>query len=392
MAKNATIEAVSGKLPVVLEGKCMQDVLRHFEVAFANYCTLKALKEDTEKMAVAVGCFRDHKITDRLEMEEERPCILEMKFKDFMTALGKRVLPKNWERHARLAMNLHRQQTDESFLDFQTTVRSQNSLLMNTDSYLDDDRLCNLLETNMLLELQEDYVADTTAKNETDFLQWLEEVERVDTTRTHQNARLHSIAEQRECDRDRERKRNATNDGGSDHPPKRNGGSSNSNSGTASSSSSQGSGGGARQRCPKFTSAKADLLNAHHGCRKCRKPYIAHAYDTNKTCKFPLGANYKPVTQAMINAALAGLTPEQRRQFDLPPTSQTKPPITAVLNRNVAPNVAAATLGDVEDPNDSGTTDEGFSEHVVLPIVPPTSSGTSAWKVPCQICPYHIVD
>ncbi|KAJ6447359.1 hypothetical protein C8R45DRAFT_790235, partial [Mycena sanguinolenta] len=230
----ATVEAISGKPPIYHEGKCTQALLRQFEVAFANYCTLKAVTEDSAKMAVAVGCFRDHKITDWLEIEDERPCILKMSFKEFMTTLCKRVLPKNWECDTHLAMNQRRQQSDESFLDFQTTVRALNSLLMNTESHLDNKHLRILLETNMLVELQEDYAADTKAKDEEEFLPWLEEVKCIDGTRTRQNARLHSIAEQRERERDceRERKRNTTNSGRNDCPSKRNGNGNSTGSGT----------------------------------------------------------------------------------------------------------------------------------------------------------------
>ncbi|KAF7330601.1 Reverse transcriptase-RNase H-integrase [Mycena sanguinolenta] len=358
MVKNATVEAIAGKPPIFHEGKCTQAALRQFEVAFANYCTLKAVTEESDKMAVAVGCFRDHKITDWLEMEDERPRILKMTFKEFMTTLRKRVLPKNWERDTRLSMNQRRQAVDESFLDFQTAVRALNSHLTNTDSHLDDGRLHNLLETNMLVELQEDYAADAKAKDEEDF--------------PILARRSRAIAEQRERERERERerKRNATNDGGNERPAKRNGNTNGSPSGGGSgggSSTMQSNtgGGGGGKRCPKLTTAEAELLNAHHGCRKCRKPYVAHAYETVKTCDFPPATNYKPVTQATINAALAALTAEQRRQFDLPPAPQTKPPpAAAIMNRNVGFNTAAAVLGEIEDPNDSGTTDEGLSERV----------------------------
>ncbi|KAJ6493121.1 hypothetical protein C8R45DRAFT_1095638 [Mycena sanguinolenta] len=284
--KSATVKAVSRKPPVFHEGNCTQVALRQFEVAFANYCTLKAVTEDSAKMAIAVSCFFDHKTTDWREMEAEHPCILKMSFKEFMDTLLKCVLPKNWEHNMCLLMNQHRQQSDESFLDFQTVVRALNSHLTNTDFHLNNEHLCILLETNMLVELQEDCIADTKAKDEEDLLTWLEEVKHVDSTRTHQNACLRSIDKQ--CERERKRecepKCNTTDDGRNNRPAKHNG---NSNGGqssgglTGGSSNGISSGGSSNgsHRCPKLTTTEADLLNTHHGCRKCRKPYVTHAYD-----------------------------------------------------------------------------------------------------------------
>ncbi|KAJ6560363.1 hypothetical protein B0H19DRAFT_1260971 [Mycena capillaripes] len=124
MSKAATVGAVSGKPPVLLEGKCSQAVLRQFEVAFVNYCTVKAITTDETQMAVAVGCFRDHKITYWLEIEADREKVLAMTFKGFMAELRKRVLPQNWERDTRLARNQRRQGPNETFLNFETALRA----------------------------------------------------------------------------------------------------------------------------------------------------------------------------------------------------------------------------------------------------------------------------
>ncbi|KAJ6588373.1 hypothetical protein B0H19DRAFT_1057569 [Mycena capillaripes] len=353
MLKNATLEALSGKPPILLEGKCTQAVLQQFEVAFDNYCSLKQI-ESKNHMSIAVGCFRDHHITDWLTPTETRAKVLAMTFPNFMAELRKRVLPSAWERDTRLAMNMRRQQPDESFVDFQTAIRFQNSLLMNTDSHLEDDRVRNLLETNMLTELQEDYAADARAKDEDDFTTWLDEVQRVNDQRTRTNARLHSIAKAREHECDR--KRNATNDGNSDRPPKRNGGNNSGNKREGTPASTSGPS-GSSVGCPQLTLAEKDLLNANHGCRRCRKPFVKHALDKEKTCEFPPAANYKPVTQATVNAALATLSPELRRHFDLPP----KTPAPATLN------TVAAVLPDVEDPDDSGTADSDLSTRVSTP-------------------------
>ncbi|KAJ6531857.1 hypothetical protein B0H19DRAFT_1081799 [Mycena capillaripes] len=359
MSKAAMVEVVSGKLLVLLKGKCSQAVLRQFEVAFANYCTVKAITTDKTQMAIAVGCFRDHKITDWLEIKANRKKVLAMSFKGFMAKLRKWVLPQNWERNTRLARNQCYQGPNKTFLDFQTAVHAQNSHLANTAFFLKDNRLRELLETHMLFELQEDYADNLKAKDETVFGSWLEELDHIDQACIRQNGRLHAIAKQQpnhNC------KRNATNDGGNDCPLKRNRRDSAPNSTLGSTTNTTSTANGRGSCCPKLTPAEANLLNANHSCCRCQKPFQTHTHDhiSTKACSFPLATNYKSVTQAMINAALTALTADGRCHFSLPPAPAPTPkPPVAVMLHNVA-----TVIPDIDDPNDSLSTDGDLSNRV----------------------------
>jgi hypothetical protein len=193
MPRNATVEAHATKPPILLEGDCTQATLRQFEIAFQNYCTLKTVEPKGET-AIVVGCFRDYRITDWLQIEEERTKVLAMSFKEFMVELRKKMLPLDWERAARLSMLARRQSASETFDDFATNVRSQNSLLSGTSSHLADDRLRLQLESAMLPELLEDYETDAVAKHKTDFNEWLTGVRRIDATRIRSNARYQRLA------------------------------------------------------------------------------------------------------------------------------------------------------------------------------------------------------
>jgi len=196
----------------------------------------------------------------------------------------------------------------------------------------------------MLPDLQEDYEDDPDAKKEKSFPLWLVEVERVDIKRSRANARLRTIAdEQRKAaDVAAAGKRNANSDS-NDRPPKK---TRNENVPPASSSNAD------TKRCPKLTAEEQQLLNANHGCRKCRVLFVAHATDpaASKTCPFPSADNYKPITAASVTAAAAALTADQRKQFGLAPAKGTA--VAALKN-------AAAVMPDIEDDNDSS--DESLS-------------------------------
>ena len=48
--------------------------------------------------------------------------------------------------------------------------------------------------------------------------------------------------------------------------------------------------------CPPLTPSEISLLNAHKGCRKCRRFYVAHRVPTCPN-SFPDGATYVPLTE-----------------------------------------------------------------------------------------------
>ncbi|KAF8151986.1 hypothetical protein K438DRAFT_1988102 [Mycena galopus ATCC 62051] len=198
----AILESTATKPPVLHEGETTQAVLRQFEIAFKNYVSYKSL-DRAAQATILVGCFRDYRITDWLEIDSERDAALLMTFKEIMAKVRSLILSPSWERDLRVTMNQRKQGKTEPFSEFATAVRSTNSLLINTTSH-------------------EDYEDDPDAKKEKSFPLWLVEVERVDIKRSRANARLRTIAdEQRKAaDVAAAGKRNANSDS-NDRPPKK---------------------------------------------------------------------------------------------------------------------------------------------------------------------------
>ncbi|KAJ7026162.1 hypothetical protein C8F04DRAFT_966898, partial [Mycena alexandri] len=233
----AILELPAGKMPLLHEGETSQAQLRQFEVHARNYFSLKKIAA-ADQVSHAIGCFRDFRVNDELEIESERAAALALDFKAFMDKIRGYLLPS-----APAAAS-------EVFTTFATAVRSANSLLLNTPSHVDDARIRTILEANMDSDLTDDLVDDGKAADEKDFTKWLDIVKRVDEKRLRQNKRLLAIAA---AERERTTSNN-NNNGNDERPHKRNRRDEN----TAPSGSSGSSGG---KRCPKLTEAERDLLN-----------------------------------------------------------------------------------------------------------------------------------
>ncbi|KAJ6625500.1 hypothetical protein B0H10DRAFT_1942420 [Mycena sp. CBHHK59/15] len=277
MSAIATLDAPSGKPPVLHQGECDQATLRNFELAVTNYATLKGLDDDKDIMEVVVGCFRHHIVNDWSMVPAERMKVLAGSFVDFMASLRDLLLPHNWERSLRMTMLNHCHRTDDTFAIFASAVRAQNSLLAGTGSHMDDEHLRIFLESAMCPDLVEDYENDATAKNETDFPRWLAGVRRVDDG-CHRILERIKLAAKNNRD-NHQKKRKSDNDGGNDRGGKH---SNNQNvplSGASASSSSA-------KRCPGPTDDERSLLDTNFGCRKCRKVYVNHR-SADKVCEFP---------------------------------------------------------------------------------------------------------
>ncbi|KAJ7040844.1 hypothetical protein C8F04DRAFT_916394, partial [Mycena alexandri] len=133
----ATLESSATKPPVLHEGEITQAILRQFEIAFKNYVSYKSL-DRAQQASILVGCFRDYRITDWLEIDDERDAALLMTSKEIMAKVRSLVLSLSWERDLRIVMNQRKQGKTEPFSEFATAVRSTNSLLINTDSHVED--------------------------------------------------------------------------------------------------------------------------------------------------------------------------------------------------------------------------------------------------------------
>ncbi|KAJ6498436.1 hypothetical protein C8R47DRAFT_971704, partial [Mycena vitilis] len=265
MSGLAVLDLPASKLPCLHEGETSQAQLRQLEIHCLNYFTLKGVEKE-KFVANAMGCFRDYRITDWLNIDAERTAALLLDFKAFMNLVRERLLPSDWERQLRQQFNTRKQGPKETFMTFATAVRSSNSLLINTASHVDDARIRVILESNMLSDLADDLADDGKAAAEADFGKWLTEVKRVDEKRTRNEKRMVAVAAEERS----KRERNATNNG-DDRPYKRKRDenvppSSTSTSGTSTTG----------KRCPKLQEVERDLLVANHGCTKCRVPFVTH--------------------------------------------------------------------------------------------------------------------
>jgi hypothetical protein len=198
MSGIAVMDLPSGKMPLLHEGETTQAQLRSVEVHTRNYYTPKGIDDPKLQVAHALGCFRDHRVTDLIEIESERAAILALDFKQFMDKIRDILLPSDWERDLRHQVNTRRQGVKESFADYSTFVRTNNSLLINPKSHVDNARIRVILESNMIRDLA-DKLINAKADEITDFKAWLDEAKHIDAKRIRDAANayktLHEIAE-----------------------------------------------------------------------------------------------------------------------------------------------------------------------------------------------------
>jgi hypothetical protein len=119
---------------------------------------------------------------------------------------------------------------------------------------------------------------------------------------------------------------------------------------------------------PKLTEDEKRLLLKYDGCLKCRKPFVYHkGSDKAPGCSFPVGAGYKPLTQAAVMAAMpAGYKPVIASVI---PSSSSIHPVAAVFPGIANPvdylaTNASSILGD-GDPDSSVST----YHHAVAAII-----------------------
>jgi len=323
----AVLESHSSKAPILHAGECTPMIVRDFEIAFDNYCTAKDIADEKQTKSLS-SCFRDHRITDILNDPATKRELIAGTVSEFMAAVRAVVLDPSWEDDHRIAMMARRHTQAESFYTFANSIRSDNSLLLNTASHLDDDRLRTHLESTMHPDLLGNYRADSKAKAAAQsFTAWLFEVKRVDDARLRALAQLNQAIENME----RRLKRAAQSD--SNGAPKR----SRSDAPTGGSSAANST----AKRCPPLTEDEKKLLDANQGCRRCRLPFQTDHKSVDKTCNFPSATPYVPVTQKTIDAHRKGKGKENAPA-----------PAAAVIPSTVASHVAAV-LPDISDPNDS---------------------------------------
>jgi hypothetical protein len=123
---------------------------------------------------------------------------------------------------------------------------------------------------------------------------------------------------------------------------------------SVSSSSTPNNSSGTGKHCPKLTEDKRALLTGNHGCSCCCKPFVDHADAQDKTSPWLSATNYKPVSQATIDATAAALTVDQRAKYGI----KAKPVPVAVVG-------AAVGFVSVDDPNNSSVDSNVSEPHLI---------------------------
>ncbi|KAJ7060419.1 hypothetical protein C8F01DRAFT_1058510, partial [Mycena amicta] len=252
--------------------------------------------------------IKDHVVVRWYRADEER--IRKLSLEALKKELRELLLDIDWEitmvREIRNARQLH----NEDFRTFYYRVCEKNRLLEDTPSHFDDDALRSHLRASMTDALLIRYEEDNTRLNGiASFTDWLKAVEDVDKRRTKAaKERDDAIAaylavQQRAAKRARE-------DDSAHHGPKkaaRNNENVNPHAATSSKNVDP------SLKAKKLTDDERQLLDANHGCRRCRKPFVFH-YANDNVCEFP-PADFPKITEASVAAAKASLTADQRSKL-----------------------------------------------------------------------------
>lgn len=278
----AVCEEKHSKPPVVTEGDLTPEVLQNFVDYSMDFFQNKDVAEADQVRRVYTA-FKDHRIRDWIAAERGR--ILGLSFEEFVMEIKEKYLAPDWEEELRIRIYAAIfDPAKKTFWNFACQLQKLNSLLVGTGSYLDNDSMRTQLEVKMDPSLRQLYKSEKLS-SEKDFQKWLESIRLIDNTRHFSEKRQREIADEAV----RAAKKPLLSSS------KHNASSQRANSGSASASSL------ATPRVPALTTDERKLLGANEGCFKCRIPFAGHL---SRDCKngFPDASNYKPVTQAVVDA------------------------------------------------------------------------------------------
>ncbi|KAF5319287.1 hypothetical protein D9619_008691 [Psilocybe cf. subviscida] len=238
------------------------------------------------------------------------------------------VLEPTWAHDLREEI-LRYEQGDQKFTDFKIHMENLNSLLKSMSSIhaLTEDALKIQMEARLHPYLRKSLNLEPVLSR--DIAAWSLEVknrdERIRQEDEHIQAKLDALEALRNAAR-RERKEKKATSSSSTYVPNPN------HTKTAAAAS-----GTARVNLPGLTDPEKALLDAHEGCRKCRRFYVGHRTATC-TNPFPPGLGYKTLTLEMALSA-------QRAQAGTASTAST--------SRIPAGNINVSTTTPADDETDS---------------------------------------
>jgi hypothetical protein len=246
------------KPPVLTAGEITPAVMRSYENACLSYFENKDIAEEKQVRKI-LGGLQDSRLHDWIDIDRER--FLTLSFVNFMVEFRAGYLPEDWEEVTRIKL-LGMIQEEQAFRDFAVKVQAKNSLLRNTPSYLDKEKLRHRIESGMNQKLALRCRLEKSSKVE-DFEKWLAEIRRIDDLVRAEKAEFESLAK---ATRETTRCTNTLAEP-SHHA--------NAHSVPAAPAASD--------SClvlPKLLETERRLLYDNEGCLKCRRVYVDHRSNT----------------------------------------------------------------------------------------------------------------
>ncbi|KIM85721.1 hypothetical protein PILCRDRAFT_5379 [Piloderma croceum F 1598] len=163
------------KVPILNAGDITPDVMREYEDDCINFFDAKEIPTDKQVQKILAG-IRDHRIKDWIVVERE--VLLALTFEDFMVEFRANYLEEDWESTTRCQL-LAMTQGNQSFRNYAVALQAKNSLLINTPSYLQKDKLRHQIEAGIDAKLAKKCDAEKS-NTIVDFKKWLADVRRLD--------------------------------------------------------------------------------------------------------------------------------------------------------------------------------------------------------------------
>jgi hypothetical protein len=311
----ATVEQdAPSKPPILTAGKITPAGMCSYENACLSYFENKDIAEEKQVRKV-LGGLQDSHLQDWVDIDREH--FLALSFIDFMVQFRAGYLPEDWEEVTHIEL-LGMIQEDQSFRDFAVKIQAKNSLLCNTTSYLDQEKLCHRIKSGMNQKLALHCRLEKLSKVE-DFEKWLAEIRRIDDLMKAEKAEFESFA-RTTCETTR--RANALAE------PSHHG-----NAPTVTAAPA------ASDSClvlPKLLESERRLLYDNEGCLKCRRVFVDHR-STNCPNNFPNPSTYKTLTQNFVDAIKNRIKRPVAVVVNSDATSVTAVPVAAVMGSSINP-------------------------------------------------------
>ena len=271
--------------PILTAGVLTPALLLEFEDACEDFfANAKGGVNDNVKVIRILPSFKDPIVVGWIS--SDRPHLSTLAFEDFMKLLRAKFLSKQWEDELLSKILRDHLRQGQDFLTWATKLQQLNCILRKTDSQLNEKRLREQISIGVDMDLC--ILAREAKVNEaTSLRDFLDIYTLCDEKRRASENRTRSIINESY------QKKNKEN---SYHPYKRD-----SHSSTPAAQTS----GSISSRPPKLTPIEIEVIKGCFGCFKCRKLFQSKEHITTesskKTCNFPSGKNYRPLTWEYAN-------------------------------------------------------------------------------------------